>query len=50
MIIKQKEYQVYDLRYITRSADEKDAKTLSDVRLHIDGETYINELCWVMGQ
>ncbi|MDC3414222.1 GNAT family N-acetyltransferase [Terrihalobacillus insolitus] len=39
MIINQREYHIRDLRYIVRSAKEEDAKTLSDVRLQIDGET-----------
>ncbi len=37
--INQREYHIRDLRYIVRSAIEEDAKTLSDVRLQIDGET-----------
>jgi RimJ/RimL family protein N-acetyltransferase len=35
----QKEFNLYDLRYIVRSAVEEDAKNLSDLRLQIDGET-----------
>ena len=34
-----KEFYVRDLRYIIRSANENDAKTLSEVRVQIDGET-----------
>ncbi|SOC09460.1 RimJ/RimL family protein N-acetyltransferase [Ureibacillus xyleni] len=33
------EYYVENLRYVIRSAMEKDAKRLSEVRLQIDGET-----------
>jgi RimJ/RimL family protein N-acetyltransferase len=37
--INQREYHIRGLHYIVRSAREEDAKTLSDVRLQIDGET-----------
>lgn len=53
MIVKQKEFTINGLRYFIRSAMEKDAKSLSEVRVQIDGETenldrepgeaYINE-------
>ncbi|MCM3690710.1 GNAT family N-acetyltransferase [Neobacillus niacini] len=39
MIIKPKEFTINGLRYIIRSAMEKDARTLSEVRVQIDGET-----------
>ncbi|MDQ0247521.1 ribosomal protein S18 acetylase RimI-like enzyme [Bacillus fengqiuensis] len=39
MKVNQKEYYVHNLKYIIRSAIEKDAKNLSEVRLQIDGET-----------
>ncbi|MFY0761992.1 GNAT family N-acetyltransferase [Metabacillus dongyingensis] len=39
MRVTQKEFNIYDLRYIVRSAVEEDAKNLSDLRLQIDGET-----------
>ncbi|WP_099157123.1 GNAT family N-acetyltransferase [Virgibacillus ndiopensis] len=39
MRISQKEICSRNLRYIIRSAEEKDAKNLSDVRVQIDGET-----------
>jgi RimJ/RimL family protein N-acetyltransferase len=39
MVIKSSEYCVTNLRYIIRSAAEQDAKSLSEVRLQIDGET-----------
>ena len=39
MRVNQKEFHSHNLRYIVRSAIEKDAKNLSDVRLQIDGET-----------
>lgn len=39
MIINQKEFCIHKLRYIVRSAIEKDALSLSEVRLQIDGET-----------
>lgn len=37
--IYQKEFYINNLRYIIRSAIEKDAKNLSEVRLQVDGET-----------
>ncbi|MFP7296670.1 GNAT family N-acetyltransferase [Neobacillus niacini] len=53
MIVSAKEFIINSLRYSIRSAAEKDAKGLSDVRVQIDGETenldrepgeaYINE-------
>lgn len=39
MKVNQKEYYVHNLKYIIRSAIERDAKNLSEVRLQIDGET-----------
>jgi ribosomal protein S18 acetylase RimI-like enzyme len=39
MVINQSEFCVNHLRYLIRSAREKDAKSLSEVRLQIDGET-----------
>ncbi|MGZ4159976.1 MAG: N-acetyltransferase family protein [Neobacillus sp.] len=39
MRVKQKEFYINKLTYIVRSAIEKDAKNLSEVRLQIDGET-----------
>lgn len=39
MRVNEKEFHVHDLRYIIRSANENDAKNLSEVRLQIDGET-----------
>lgn len=39
MRINPKEVYINDLRYVIRSAIEKDAKNLSEVRLQIDGET-----------
>ncbi|MFD0871056.1 GNAT family N-acetyltransferase [Paenibacillus residui] len=39
MRIDPKEFHVHNLRYIIRSAAEDDAKTFSEVRLQIDGET-----------
>ncbi|WP_226529383.1 GNAT family N-acetyltransferase [Metabacillus niabensis] len=39
MKIKHKEFYSLDVKYIIRSAEEKDAKCLSDVRVKIDGET-----------
>jgi len=39
MKVSQKEFYVHNLRYTVRSALEKDAKNLSEVRLQIDGET-----------
>lgn len=39
MIVCPKEFDVNHLRYIVRSAEEKDAQNLSEVRLQIDGET-----------
>lgn len=37
--MKQSEYPVRDLSYTIRSAEEKDAEALSNVRVQIDGET-----------
>ncbi|MET0787566.1 MAG: GNAT family N-acetyltransferase [Paenisporosarcina sp.] len=39
MLVVSKEIQSHNLRYIVRSATQKDAKSLSEVRLQIDGET-----------
>ncbi len=39
MRIIQKEFYIHHLRYVVRSAIEKDAKNLSEVRVQIDGET-----------
>ncbi|MBY0599501.1 GNAT family N-acetyltransferase [Bacillus bingmayongensis] len=39
MIINKQEFYVNGMRYTVRSALEKDAKDLSDLRLQIDGET-----------
>ncbi|WP_347551356.1 GNAT family N-acetyltransferase [Pseudalkalibacillus hwajinpoensis] len=39
MIVNSKEYEVCNLHYVVRSAELKDAKALSEVRLQIDGET-----------
>jgi ribosomal protein S18 acetylase RimI-like enzyme len=39
MRVKQKEFYINRLTYVVRSAIEKDAKNLSEVRLQIDGET-----------
>ncbi|WP_173918619.1 GNAT family N-acetyltransferase [Halobacillus sp. Marseille-Q1614] len=39
MKIKPKEYKVRHLSYILRSAEEADAKSISEIRLLIDGET-----------
>ncbi|MEH6939349.1 GNAT family N-acetyltransferase [Bacillus sp. JJ664] len=39
MRVNQKEFYIQNLRYTIRSAIEKDAKNLSEVRLQIDGET-----------
>lgn len=39
MRVNPKEFYIQNLRYIVRSAIEKDAKNLSMVRLQIDGET-----------
>jgi RimJ/RimL family protein N-acetyltransferase len=39
MIIDSKEFTINGLRYTIRSAMEKDAKSLSEVRVQIDGET-----------
>lgn len=39
MIIKKKEFSVNFLNYTVRSAIEKDAKDLPELRLQIDGET-----------
>lgn len=57
MRVNEKEFYVRDLRYIIRSANENDAKTLSEVRVQIDGETedmdrekgeaYIDELGFI---
>jgi ribosomal protein S18 acetylase RimI-like enzyme len=39
MIVKEKAYFVNGLHYLVRSAQEKDAKNLSELRVQIDGET-----------
>lgn len=39
MIIKEQDYYINGLNYIIRSAREADAKTLSEIRVQIDGET-----------
>ncbi|MFS0637336.1 GNAT family N-acetyltransferase [Mesobacillus foraminis] len=39
MRVEQQDFMVKDLRYSIRSAVEEDAKTLSEVRLKLDGET-----------
>lgn len=39
MRVNEKEFNVRDLRYIIRSANEIDAKSLSEIRVQIDGET-----------
>lgn len=39
MIVAPKDFTVNGLRYTIRSAIEKDAKSLSEVRVQIDGET-----------
>jgi hypothetical protein len=39
MIINKNEFYVYGITYTVRSAIEKDAKELSELRLQIDGET-----------
>ena len=39
MRVNPKEFYIHNLRYIVRSAIEKDAKNLSVARLQIDGET-----------
>ncbi|WP_163102665.1 GNAT family N-acetyltransferase [Peribacillus alkalitolerans] len=39
MIINKLDFNVNGLKYIVRSAIEKDAKALSELRLQIDGET-----------
>jgi ribosomal protein S18 acetylase RimI-like enzyme len=39
MRVTPKEFCIHNLRYIVRSAIVKDAKSLSEVRLQIDGET-----------
>lgn len=39
MIVDPREYNINNLRYLVRSANEDDAKDLSEVRLQIDGET-----------
>jgi len=39
MIIDKQEFEINGVNYIVRSADERDAKELSELRLQIDGET-----------
>jgi hypothetical protein len=39
VLVDTKEFTINGLRYIIRSAMEKDAKSLSEVRVQIDGET-----------
>ncbi|WP_188456228.1 GNAT family N-acetyltransferase [Virgibacillus oceani] len=39
MMVNQKEFNLHKLSYILRTATEKDAHKLSQVRLQIDGET-----------
>lgn len=39
MKINRAEFHVRNLRYIIRSAEESDAKRLSEVRMQVDGET-----------
>lgn len=39
MLIEDKEYNIKHLHYIIRSAKEKDAKYLTEIRIQIDGET-----------
>jgi RimJ/RimL family protein N-acetyltransferase len=39
MRVNPQEFYIHNLRYTIRSAIEKDAKNLSEVRLQIDGET-----------
>lgn len=39
MRVSPKEFLIHNLRYIVRSASEDDAKSLSEVRVQIDGET-----------
>ncbi|MDN4072867.1 GNAT family N-acetyltransferase [Fictibacillus terranigra] len=39
MRVTQKDFYIRNLRYIIRSAKEKDAKNMSEVRVQIDGET-----------
>ncbi|TFB12908.1 GNAT family N-acetyltransferase [Filobacillus milosensis] len=39
MKVNEKEFYVRNLSYIIRSANENDAKTLSEIRVQIDGET-----------
>ncbi|MEH7493188.1 GNAT family N-acetyltransferase [Neobacillus niacini] len=39
MLVNSNEFTINGLRYIIRSAMEKDAKSLSEVRVQIDGET-----------
>ena len=39
MRIVPKEFDINNLRYMIRSAEEKDAKSLSEIRVQIDGET-----------
>ena len=39
MIINEQEYEIRGIQYIIRSAEEKDAETLSSLRVRLDGET-----------
>lgn len=39
MVIDPIEFNIHNLKYLIRSALEKDAKNLSEVRLQVDGET-----------
>ncbi|TCZ79285.1 GNAT family N-acetyltransferase [Paenibacillus albiflavus] len=39
MIIDKQEFDVNGVNYIIRSAEEQDAKVLSEIRMQIDGET-----------
>ncbi|WP_152655587.1 GNAT family N-acetyltransferase [Oceanobacillus sp. CFH 90083] len=39
MIVDESRYHVQNIDYLIRTAAEKDAKRLSDIRLQIDGET-----------
>jgi len=39
MILEKQEFKVHGLNYIVRSAIDKDARELSELRLQIDGET-----------
>ncbi|GAA5417545.1 hypothetical protein Pryu01_02619 [Paraliobacillus ryukyuensis] len=41
MKVNEKRFDIRNLRYIIRSANENDAKTLSEIRGQIDGETEI---------